>query len=139
MAMTNENWRTSVVLGKTGIRVSRLGIGSSYGVPTKAILRAFDRGINYLYWGTYRTEEMGRAIRQLAPHHRDEIVVVLQTYSRAAWLIPKTFHSGLRRLGIEHADVLLLGMYNRVPPERIMSAAAALQRSGLVRHLDNCS
>ena len=133
--MASSPWRSPVVLGKTGLRVSRLGIGSSYGVPARAVLRAFDQGINYLYWGTYRTAAMGRAIRQLAAHHRDEIVVVLQSYSRIGWLMKTMFHKGLRRAGLDHADVLLLGLHNRMPSQRVMHAAADLRQAGLVRHL----
>ena len=133
--MAHGSWRTPVELGRSGLRVSRLGIGSSYGVCARTICRAFDQGINYLYWGTYRTEEMAAGIRQLAPHHRDEIVVVVQSYSRLGWLMKKTFQHGLGRLGLDHADVLLLGLRNRPPAERIMQAAADLNRAGLVRHL----
>ena len=133
--MAETSWHTPVVLGRSGLTASRLGIGSSYGVPARTVLRAFDRGINYLYWGTYRTAAMGEAIRQLAAHHRDEIVVVLQSYSRLGWLMKQRFHAGLGRLGLEHADVLLLGLWNRVPPDRILDAAAALKQSGAVRCL----
>ena len=133
--MAAAPWRAPVALGRSTLSVSRLGIGSSYGVPCRAILHAFDQGINYLYWGTYRTHAMGEAIRQLAPHHRDQIVVVLQSYSRSAWLMKRLCHRGLRRLGLDHADVLLLGLRNRMPSERIMNAAADLQRAGVVRHL----
>jgi len=43
-----------VVLGRTGLVVGRLGVAASYGVPTKAVEEAFEQGVNYLYWGTYR-------------------------------------------------------------------------------------
>jgi len=133
--MSTTSWRTPVVLGRTGLCVSRLGIGSSYGVPTRALLGAFDEGINYLYWGTYRTAAMGEAIRQLALHHRHEIVVALQSYSRSGGLMKATFHAGLRRLGLDHADVLLLGLHNRAPSAAVMNAAAELKQAGLVRYL----
>ena len=35
-------------LGRTGREVCRLGISASYGVPTAAVERAFDQGVNYL-------------------------------------------------------------------------------------------
>ena len=42
---------------------------------------------------------------------------------------------GLRKLGYDYADVLLLGMWNRTPPPRIVDAAREVQRRGLVRHI----
>jgi len=38
-------------LGKTGLQSSRLGIGSTFDASARVIEEAFDRGINYLYWG----------------------------------------------------------------------------------------
>jgi hypothetical protein len=35
-------------LGRTGLEVGRLGISASYGVPTAAVERAFEQGVNYL-------------------------------------------------------------------------------------------
>ncbi|MEE9278854.1 MAG: hypothetical protein V3V67_01635, partial [Myxococcota bacterium] len=63
------------VLGRTGLLVSRLGIGSSFGTPTRVIEEAFDRGVNYLYWGTFRRSAFGRAMRNLARKAREELVL----------------------------------------------------------------
>jgi aryl-alcohol dehydrogenase-like predicted oxidoreductase len=41
----------------------------------------------------------------------------------------------LSKLGLEYADVLLLGLWNRVPPARIRAAARELRELGLCRHL----
>ena len=41
-------------LGRTGLEVGRLGMAASYGVPARAVEQAFERGVNYLYWGTFR-------------------------------------------------------------------------------------
>ena len=42
------------ILGKTGLRVGRLGVACSYGAPTEAFEEAFERGVNYFYWGSMR-------------------------------------------------------------------------------------
>ena len=62
-------------LGRTGLQVSKLGLGSSFKAPTSAYLEAFDRGVNYFYWGSIRRSLMGNAIREIARDRRDQLVV----------------------------------------------------------------
>ena len=53
------SFREHVILGRTGLHVSRLGIASGYGVPDHAVERAFhEHGINYFYWGAPRFREL---------------------------------------------------------------------------------
>ena len=40
-------------LGRTGLRVGRLGISSSFDAPAMAFEEAFERGCNYYTWGTF--------------------------------------------------------------------------------------
>jgi hypothetical protein len=41
-------------LGRTGLKAGPIGMAASYGVPAAAVERAFERGVNYLYWGSFR-------------------------------------------------------------------------------------
>jgi len=122
------------VLGGTGLRVGRLGVAASYGVPAAAVERAFEQGVNYFYWGTLRRGGFGDAIRHLAPQ-RDRFVLVVQSYSRVAGLIGWSLERALRSVRSDHADVLLLGLWNKPIPGRIMDAARQLRDRGLVRFL----
>lgn len=124
-----------VALGRTGLSVSRLGLGSSFGAPTTSYREAFERGVNYFYWGSLRRAEMGDALREIFPRHRSEVVLVIQSYSRLGWLVKRSVESALSSLGTDHADVLLLGWFNSVPPERILDAALDLRDRGRVRHV----
>lgn len=121
-------------LGRTGIEVVRLGVAASYGVPAAAVEKAVERGVNYLYWGSLRRSGFGDAIRRLAPS-RERFVLVLQSYSRLARLIPWSVERALRSLSLDYADLLLLGMWNRGVPPRILDAAREARRRGLVRAL----
>ena len=121
-------------LGRTGLEVGRLGISASYGVPTAAVERAFEQGVNYLYWGSMRTKPFAQALRNLAGQ-RDRMVLTIQSYSRMAALVGPSLERALRAIGYDHADLLLLGMWQRPVPPRILDAAGALVRRGLVRHL----
>ena len=71
------------ILGRTGLEVGRLGISASYGVPGDALERAFERGVNYIYWGSRRTASFGEGLKRLRPQ-RDRFVLVIQSYTRVA-------------------------------------------------------
>jgi aryl-alcohol dehydrogenase-like predicted oxidoreductase len=122
-------------LGRSGVVTSRLGLGSSFGVDTADVERAFERGINYLYRGSLRKPPFGRAIANLAPKHRDRMVVVVQTYTRVAFLMRESLERALRQLRVEYADFLLLGWWPSPPPRRILDAAKDLVAKGRARHL----
>lgn len=124
-----------VVFGRSGLRVSRLGVGSSYGVSERACKMAFDAGVNYFFWGSVRTPQMGAAIRDLAKSQRDELVIVLECYARWPWMIRRSVELGLRQLGLEQVDILLLGWHETLPSERILESVAALQQQGRFRSL----
>jgi hypothetical protein len=62
-----------VLLGRSGLWVSRLGLGSSFGAPSSAYLDAFERGVNYFYWGSLRGQAMRDAIREIARGRRDDL------------------------------------------------------------------
>ncbi|PYT22301.1 MAG: aldo/keto reductase [Acidobacteria bacterium] len=119
-------------LGSTGQQVGRLGVSASYGVPAKAVERAFDAGVNYFYWGSMRRAQFAQAIRNLSAQ-RDRLVLVIQSYSRIAGLMSWSLERALRELRLDRADVLLLGLWGKPVPERILNAARRLKERGLVR------
>jgi aryl-alcohol dehydrogenase-like predicted oxidoreductase len=125
-----------ITLGRTGLTVSRIGLATGGGaLPAAEVERAFERGINYFYWGTLRAKKFGEGLRNVARTHRSEIVVVVQTYTRVGSLMAGSLERALRRLGLDHTDLLLLGWWNRLPPPRILDAALALRERGLTRHV----
>jgi aryl-alcohol dehydrogenase-like predicted oxidoreductase len=130
-----EAFPQRVTLGRSGLQVSKLGLGSSFNAPTASYLEAFDRGVNYFYWGSIRRSLMGNAIREIARSRRDQLVLVLQSYSRVGSLLTRFAERGLRTLGVEYADVLLLGWHNHTPTRRVLDAALALRERGRVHHI----
>ncbi len=134
--LMENDFQTPRALGRSGLVVGRLGLASSYGAPAKAFEKAFERGCNFLYWGSIRTEGMRTAIRHLVrAHGREKLVVVLQSFSRWGLRLAHNVESGLRKLNLEYADVLLLGWHNVKPAERLMEEALRQQERGTVRHL----
>lgn len=125
---------TRAVLGRTGLSVTRLGVSSGYGVPGAAVERAFEQGVNYLYWGSRRSDSFAGALRNLASK-RDQFVLVIQSYSRVAGLMGWSLERALRALRFDYTDVLLLGLWNKPVSPRILEAAQRLKQRGLTKHL----
>jgi aryl-alcohol dehydrogenase-like predicted oxidoreductase len=122
------------ILGRTGLEAGRLGMAASYGIPAAAVERSFERGVNYLYWGSFRRGPFGQALRNLKAQ-RERMVLVLQSYSRMAALMAPSVEMALRRLRFDYADVLLLGLWGAKPPARILEASRRLKERGLIRHI----
>jgi len=114
--------------------VSRLGVSASYGVPGDAVERAFEQGVNYLYWGSMRRDAFGDALRRLGPR-REQFVLVIQSYAGIAPVMTWSLERALRALRFDYTDVLLLGMWNRPVTPRILDEARQLKARGLVRYL----
>jgi aryl-alcohol dehydrogenase-like predicted oxidoreductase len=129
-------FESRIRLPHTSLDVGRIGLGSSFGVDASDLEYAFDHGINYFYWGSIRRPGFGEGIRRLARRDRDGIAVALQSYARwPAALLRRAVDSGLRRLQLDYADVLLLGWFNQRPPQSILDTALELRERGRVRHL----
>jgi predicted aldo/keto reductase-like oxidoreductase len=123
-------------LGRTGLEVGPLGVAASYGAPAEAFEEAFERGCNYFYWGSMRKSGMRKAIINLCRQgKRAELVIVLQSYSRSAILMEALLKKGLGAAGLDQADILLLGWYNKRPSPRVLDRALALRERGLYRFL----
>ncbi|MBN2054990.1 hypothetical protein JW905_08705 [bacterium] len=122
------------ILGRTGMKVGRLGVAAAYGAPAAAFEEAFERGCNYFYWGSIRRGGMRDAVRNICrAGKRDSLVLVVQSFSRSAWYLERSVHGALARLGLTSVDVLLLGLYNGPPSRRIMERALVLKERGVVR------
>jgi len=130
-----EGFPQRVDLGRSGLNVSRLGLGSSFGAPVSAYREAFDRGVNYFYWGSLRRSMMAEAIREISRTQREEIVVVIQSYARSAAWMEHSLERALKRLQIDQADVLLLGWHNDAPSDRLLDRARDLVRRERVRKI----
>ena len=124
-----------IELGRTGIRVSRIGIGSSYGIDATALREAFEEGMNLFYFGSVRTKQMAEAVRAMAPSHREQMVVMVQSYTPWGWFLPRSVDRALRMLNIDYADLLILGLKNKPVPGKVLDQAIRLKESGKVRGL----
>lgn len=126
-----------VVLGRTGLRVGRLGIASGYKAPAAAIEEAFERGANYFTWGTVikgYVSGMREALRNIAAKGgRDRLVLACLTYAHNNYFTERLLRRGLKSAGLDYADVLILGYFSRPVPRRLVDGALRLKEKGLVR------
>jgi aryl-alcohol dehydrogenase-like predicted oxidoreductase len=134
-----KNFSKSSTLGRTGLKVGRLGISSSYGAPAAAFEEAFERGCNYFVMGSFmkgRSKEMITAIRNITRRgQRDKLVVCLMEYTHSSLLGKPHFYKGMKKLGLEHVDALMLGYYPRKPRKQLLDLALDLKEKGMVHHL----
>ena len=136
MPDAQDPFRAPVPFGRTGLTLFRLGLGASYGAPARAYEEAFERGVNYFYWGTRRHPEMGEAIRRIARGGgRARLHVAVQSYSPFAGLLAPSVGIALKRLRLDYADFLILGLWNRRLPHSVVDTVARLKEEGRVRHV----
>jgi len=127
------------VLGKTGLKVGRIGVASSFGASSSVFDEAFDRGCNYFTLGTFikgSSKEMIKSIRGIIRKgKRGELVVVLNSYAHSPGLTETFFKSRLKKLGIDYADVLNLGYFMKRPRQSIIDGALRMREKGFVNYI----
>ena len=64
------------------LRMSRLGLASSYGAGAREVERAFDRGIRFFFWGALRTASFGAGLRRIA--RKGDAVIAIQSFTNRA-------------------------------------------------------
>ncbi len=122
------------LLGRTGFLTGPIGLSASYGAPAESVEFAFERGVNYMYWGSRRTAAFEQGLRNLAPR-RDRYALVIQSYVPLASLIAPSLDRALKRLQADYADVLLLGLWNRPVTPRILDLCRQLKDRGRIRYM----
>lgn len=127
----------TATLGRTGLKVGRLGLAGSYGAPARTYVSAFQKGCNYFYSGSGRKRsQMKEAVRTLvAQGHRNKMVIAVQTYARYGVMTKILFKQALAAMNIDHADILMLGWHNSPPSNRLMDFALSMKEKGLVRFI----
>ncbi len=133
------DFNSKVHLGRTGLQVGRLGISSSYGANVEAFEAAFERGCNYFTWGTFikrPSTEMKKAVSNIVKKgQRDKLVLALYSYFHSSVLTDLFISSRLKQLGVEYADILILGYYSWHPSKNIIDNAIRLKEKELIHHI----
>lgn len=129
------NFDEIVTLGRTDLKVKKLGLSSGYAIPSSAVEKAYhEYGINYFHWST-RKPGMRDGLKNLAQTERDKMVVCLQSYDHLGPILSRTVEKSLKRLNMDYADVLVLGYHTKLPSRWVLNAARKLIDRGLIKHL----
>jgi aryl-alcohol dehydrogenase-like predicted oxidoreductase len=131
------DFKERVPFGKTGVMVNRIGLASGYGVSSAAMKKAFhEYGINYFYVSPMlNLGSMARAIRILAPDHRDELFIVLARPflgGLGGLRIERFVEHWLKQFKLEWIDLLLQDIRKPFSP-KLADRLQRLKDSGKVR------
>ena len=131
------------VLGRTGLRVTRLGSGGAYCESADGYRRAIDAGINYMDTArSYRDGEDEKVIGAAIKGQRDKLILATKTDKRDAENARKELETSLRMLGVDYIDVYQLHYLNRkeardqaLAPGGALEMAQKARDEGLIRFI----
>jgi aryl-alcohol dehydrogenase-like predicted oxidoreductase len=132
----NESDFLQGTLGRTGLRVFRLGLSATYRPGREAVLRAVDEGVNYFFCYGFDSQ-MTKTLRELFRTRRRELVVSTGAYN-LIWGHPslrRTLEKRLRQLGTDYLDVFLfLGVMKPAQlSDEVCAELIRLREEGKVR------
>lgn len=123
-------------LGRTGLRVHRLGLSASYRPGPRAVEHAVERGVNY-FFGYGFDGQMTRSLRPFLRRDREKYVVATGAYNLIIGYpdLRRSVEKRLRQFGTEYIDIFLfLGvMKEKEFPLRARDEMYRLRDEGKVR------
>jgi aryl-alcohol dehydrogenase-like predicted oxidoreductase len=123
-------------LGRTGIRVHRLGLAATYRPGTATIRHAFERGVNLVFFFGFDAQ-MTRVLRDIVRADRASVVIATGAYNYVWWRqnLRRALERRLRTLGTDHLDLFLfLGILNeREFPDSARDELLRFRDEGRVR------
>ena len=131
------------VLGRTGLTVTRLGVGGAYCESAEVYRRAIDAGINYIDTArAYRDGEDEKVIGTAIKGQRDKLIIAPKTHERDAISARKDLETSLRTLSVDYIDIYQLhhlntqdGRVKALAPGGAMEMAQKAREEGLVRFI----
>jgi aryl-alcohol dehydrogenase-like predicted oxidoreductase len=133
----------TITLGRTGLTVTRLGIGGAYCKTPDGYRAALDCGVNYLDTArAYRDGEDERVVGEALVGRRDQVILATKTEKRDAAGAREALETSLRLLRTDHIDVWQIHYLNTaaereqvLAPGGAMETAIAAREQGLVRYI----
>jgi len=133
----------TTTLGRTGLTVTRLGVGGAYCKTPDGYRTALDCGVNYLDTArAYHNGEDERVVGQAIQGRRHEIVLATKTGERDAEGARKDLETSLRLLGTDYLDIWQIHYLNQAEereqvlgPGGAYEAALKAREQGWIRYI----
>ena len=130
-------------LGRTGLTVTRLGIGGAYCDSVDGYRTALDCGVNYVDTARgYRDGEDEKVIGQAIRGRRDDLILATKTGKRDAEGARDELETSLGLLGTDYVDIWQLhcvssqsDLDQAFGPGGVMEAARNAREEGLIRFI----
>lgn len=124
------------VLGKSGLNVPVISVGTGGGQPVNVLKYCISKGVNFIHTSTGYAG--GRAILNVAnaiKDQRDKIILALKITWRPDDL--KAFDEALKKLGVDYVELALFNIHNRreVKEPQYAKAAEKLKKSGKIKSI----
>ena len=119
-------------------RVLRIGVAGNYGLQTKDIYHAAERGVGYWLWSPH-FKKVTPALKELLGRERERHVVAAYTGTFGTAITARQVRKGaersLRLLGLDQVDILMLGWLGRASrfTESIQDELVRLKGEGKVK------
>lgn len=124
----------TTVLGRTGLKVSRMGLGGAYGIPAEGVVTALERGLNYFFWSP-DWPGLTEGLRRLIPGQRSQMVIAAGTRNRTWPEVRQDLERYLATLGTDYLDVFqFAAVQNQEEADQFLAPGGALE--GLQRAKD---
>lgn len=131
------------ILGRTGLEVTRLGVGGAYCESAEGYGQALDAGVNYVDTArAYLDGEDERRIGEAIAGRRDALVLATKSGERDAAGLRRELEISLRLLGTDYVDVYQLHHLNTAEhrdralgPGGALEAARQAREEGLIRFI----
>jgi len=132
-----------IILGRTGLMVTRFGVGGAYCESVEEYRTALDCGVNYVDTArSYRNGEDEKVIGQAIKGRRDELILATKTAQRNAEGARSELETSLRLLGVDYVDIYQIHHLNTqaereqtLGPGGAMEAVQKAREEGLVRFI----
>ncbi len=91
-------------LGRSGLRVFRLGLSGSYCRDERTIHAGIEAGMNYVFLYRWHRRTV-RVLREVLPGKRDQYIVATGVANLGTWLVRRALEGYLRDLRTDYIDV----------------------------------
>jgi len=126
-------------LGRTGLKLSSIGIGTFRTTEPAVMRQAFDRGVNFLDTARSYHDGLGEGyVGEALEGYRDRVTVSTKIVRGSKETMVKDIDTSLAKLGTDHVDILMLHHIERreeVLDETARAVLVEAKRQGKARFL----